>query len=171
MKKRVIPTKNYIIFSLIAILSFLVVFNLARWYNNSKIKESIVSEVLLEVLEEEFDEFVIENGTIAIYMSSSQDDEIVPFEQEFKDYIIDNELQNEIVYFDTSKVAEENFFNELRLTYFNQELITNNIMLNIFPNIIVFKDHQVSHILYIEDTIININDVNNFFDIAEVMDN
>jgi hypothetical protein len=157
MEKRVIPLKNYLIFALVAILSFLFVFNLSRWYRQNKIYTTSLSKVISEVLPSELKDYLTENGTIVIYASSSVDEKLEEFENEFKQYIIDNQIENMIIYYDVNKDDNKFFENELKtiLTY---------------PNLYLIKEHELSTKLYYETKEINLEEVKTFLELNEVVD-
>jgi hypothetical protein len=170
MKKRIIPTKNYVIFAIISLLSFALVYNLGKWYKNNVYEEEIMTTVITEVLGDEFDAFIIENSNIVVYMASSEEDNINDFEKEFKKYIIKEELQGEIIYFDISKYNNEAFYNDFHNRYFNQSLLESNKKLTYFPNIVVFQEHKVTSMLYENSKDINISDVKIFIENSGVLE-
>jgi hypothetical protein len=157
MEKRVIPLKNYLIFAVVAILSFLFVFNLSRWYRQNKIYSTNLSKVISEVLPSELKDYLTENGTIVIYTSSSSDDKLEVFENEFKQYIVDNQIEKMIIYYDISKDDNKFFENELKTML-------------IYPNLYLVKEHNFSTKLYSESKEITLEEVKTFLELNEVID-
>lgn len=174
MEKRIIPTKNYLIFAVIAILSFSFVYNLAEWYKTTKDdleNKSVMTDAISEILSEEIDNYIIDNSSVVIYMSSSKDITIKDFEKAFKDIIIEKEISDQIIYLDTNKVLDDDFYSKLEKKYFSAELKSNNINLNHMPNIIVFKDRKIISVLLNDEAKINLSKVENFLINNEIIVN
>jgi hypothetical protein len=165
MDKRIIPTKNYFIFAAIAILSFVIVFNLAKIYKDIK-NEKNTSEInltIFEVLESEIDEFLTENDSKIIYFAYSQNKDILDFEEDLKKYVVKNQIENNFVYLDLSKTSL-NFQTSFSKSYLKNDF--KDIKLE-YPNMIYFKDGVAASALYFLETEINIEDVKLFIEQIE----
>lgn len=154
MEKRSIPFKNYVIFSILAILSFVFVFNMSKWYREANQYNTVLNKTILEVLPSDLENYLIENGNIMIYVTSTTDENLKTFETELKDYLIENQLENLFVYYDYEKDVDSAFEN-----LFNQQII--------YPNIYNIKEHTLQNKLYNQKTTINIEEVINFIEINE----
>lgn len=173
MDKRVIPAKNYVIFVLIALISFLLVYNLAKWYKELKANNenvSIMTTVVSEVLETDIKSHIIENPNTVLYLSSSHDQTIKSFEDDLKELIIEDNLRNKVIYMDISKITDDNFLKEFRDSYFNSELKEDNVKLDVFPNVLIIKEYKVTSILYPQQESIRIDDVKQFLTVNEVIE-
>lgn len=173
MEKRVIPLKNYLIFAMVAITSFGVVYNVAGWYKNVREEmnnTSIMPSVISEILSDELNNYLVDNASPVIYMASSKDKEIKTFEKEFKKLIINNEIADQIIYLDTSKIFDQTFYTKLITKYFSKQLIDNKVTLDTIPNIMIFKDREVVSVLYKTNQSINKNTVELFLVVNEVIE-
>lgn len=157
MEKRSIPLKNYIIFTIISLLSFLFVFNLSRWYKENKPATNILNKTIKEVLPQELESFLTENGTVVIYLTNSNDDALIDFEKDFKNYIIEKQIENDIFYYDLSKDENNIFRNKLDSD-------------NFYPNLYMIKDHEFSSKLFLNKTNITIDQIEVFLTTNEVLE-
>lgn len=159
MEKREIPLKNYLILLVLMVGIVFIVFYLASWYNTAKEyykNNSILSEYLPEVKCEEMNSFIVDNPEIVIYYASAKDESIKSFEKTFKKMIEKYEINDDIVYMDSSKEENSNFLTELNK-------ITNKKLDSIIvPNLIYIKDGSVNRVLYTTNSKINEVSVRNF---------
>jgi hypothetical protein len=171
MNKRIVPSNNYIIFGLVAIISFISAFYLANWYKDIRYEienTPIINTIVPEVLIEEFDNYVVENSSFVLYLASSSDTSIRSFEKSFKKLIINNDIYRQIVYLDASKVANNDFYDHLKDKYLTGLLTKQDMSIN--PNVIVFKDRKIVDILYSKSTNINIDIVKQYLVDNEVIE-
>lgn len=162
---RKIPKENYILLAAIAVVSFVVVFSVANSYKEAREiynNTSVMPTVLSEVLVEELDSYLLEHESIAIYFSSSKDQEVKKFEEQFKKMIIKEQIASEIVYVDTNKIVDQNFYNTFITKYFSSELKNQKSNLDIIPNIVVFDEYKVRYVMYRNPKNINLEDVERF---------
>ena len=171
MDRKIIPFKNYLIFAIVSVTSFILVFYLANWYkeirtemNNSPIVGSVLSKVLID----ELDNYIIENSSFVLYCSSSNDTSIASFEKSFKKLIINNEIQRHIVYLDTSVITSESRLKEVASKYLTSNINSDGLLVN--PNLIIFKDRKITDVLYTNSTKINIEIVKQFLIDNEVIE-
>ncbi len=158
-----IPRRNYIIYGLIVIFTVVLTLLFRNWYNinqDLKKKNTIMSEFLVSVNEEEFANYIMENNNVLIYLASSKNENLESFELELKKMLIEHNLQEQIVFVDLDQVENE-FFTNLKDNYFSENL--KNIKLSNFPNILIMENGKINAILYNKQTNINIDDVNQFF--------
>ena len=159
---RTIPRRNYVIVIIISLVSCLLVWYFANLYQSKKeydLETNKMMNVLSEVKGDELQNYILDNHDVILYLSSSRDDRYQTFEKDLKKYLKKNDLLNEIVYFDTSKV-DSNFYQEFIKNYFPKEWSNPN--LNMIPNMIIMTDGKVSGVLYGTVTEPKIEDVKSF---------
>lgn len=172
MTKREIPNKNYVIFMIVAIASFMIVFNLANWYKNTKeeyIDKSIMSDTVSEVYENDIDNYIVENESFVLYISSRNDTTIKEFEKDLAELIIDEDISNKVIYLDTRDISS-NFFDGFLTKHLNKEIITDLNSLDIIPNALYFKDHKITSVLYRINTTHDVDQVLQFLINNEVIE-
>lgn len=156
MEKRKIPLKNYLIFASLAIFSFILVFNLSKWYRDTNKYDTVLNGIIVEVLPSDLENYLTENGNILIYVTSTEDETLEEFENDFKNYLIDKEMENLVVYYDY--VKDENNFSD----FFNEKLL--------YPNIYNVKEHTLERKLYDEAEIVIMEDVASFIETVEAVE-
>lgn len=136
--------KNYLIFLLISVASFLVVYNFASLYQEIVVvsARNEITDFLMEVKVEELDEYLRENGDVVIYVSSFTNEEMLEYEGELENIIREYDLVNNFVFLDTDYIENENFY-----TNFLNENGGVNVEL-LTPNIIVFENHEIRDVMF-----------------------
>lgn len=136
-----IPFKNYIILSVVLILSVVGVVYFYMWYDELKtnsINTPIMNNYLSVINYNEIDTYLIENKNVIVYASSLNDENTRKFEKKFKKIIRKYGLKNEILYLDlTNNKSLNNIIQNFKLTS--------------MPCIIVFEDGIVSDVYSIKD--------------------
>lgn len=148
---REIPKGNYVKAAILFIATILVVFLLANYFiKKQEYDENSNTRMtsLTYISEESIEDYIVENHNIIVYVSDSSDKFIETEEIELNQLIIDNELEDVIVYMDSSKLSE-NFL----------EKYTD---ISVEPNIYIFNDGKVCCSLYNEETELNAEDVITF---------
>lgn len=164
MREKKIPKKNYAILTLIAILTVLGSLYLASWYNATKeyyMNNSIMTDFLSEINPEEIDSYIMDNPVAVIYLASSKNTDIRSFEKSFRKLINEEEIEDSIIYMDTYKITDNNFYSSLKNSYFSDELKSSNISLSANPNIIVIEDRKIVDILSKQDDTIELRNAKN----------
>lgn len=159
MKKREVPKKNYIILSIIIIITLFLTFLLRNNYianMNASRGRTLMSKSLVVLNKEEFENYVLENTNSIIYVASSMDDSINDFELEFKDLIKKIGIENQIVYLDLEKVSVKEL-NELKNKYFSENL--KDFIFSKYTNLLIMENGKVVSVLYNEKQEIKIEDV------------
>lgn len=148
------PLKNYIIFAIVAMLSFIFVFNLSNWYLKNTTYTTNITKTIAEVMPLELENYLIENDNIIIYVSSSSDKNLEIFEKDLANYFINNQLESNIIYYDYDKDDNNNFKKVLNvdLTY---------------PNLYAIKNHKFDKSLYIAKNDSSIESFKNFIESFE----
>jgi hypothetical protein len=171
MGKRNIPVKNYFILGVLAVTTVVLTFYFVSWYEATreyKKVNSVISEVLAKIKIEEIDNFLLDNPNIVVYMASSKDDTIKNFEKSFKNFILNNEITDDIVYLDTKEVVNNNYsVLEKRMV---ESLVNKNITLVSKTNLLIVREGKIIDVLYKSDKIINESDVNQFLEMYEVIE-
>ena len=153
--KRVVPLKNYIILTVVFLATIILVLFLADKYDQrikNKTGNTIMSDFLSQVTNEEFDNYILENPNVIVYLASISDEKLNIFENNFKEFITHNELTNSVVQINSDEL-DKNIFTEY---------LPNNMNLNIIPNILVFKNGKIASVLYNSEKNIDIADVKQF---------
>ena len=159
MEKRSIPHKNYIIFTLISLVTILLIFFFVSWYktNEQYRKEKIISSILQEVKKDEFENYLIENPNFILYLSKPTF-ENKNFEADFKEFIVSSDLKNNIVFINLYNV-DNKFVNDLN-NYFSSDCVDCNNKILIDKNILVFKNKEIIKILNKKQ--VKIEDISDF---------
>ena len=151
-----IPYKNYIILSIILILSIAVVIYFYMWYSefeNSKINTPILDEYLRVINYIELDNYLVENKNFVLYVSVL-DDKTRNFENKFK-YIIEKySLNNSLLYLDLTEESRNAFL---------YETVLNEYRLMDLPCIVIFDNGNISDVYSIDDNKYDIDLLISFF--------
>ena len=94
-KEKEIPLKNYILLSIVLILTIVVVIYFFLWkntYEKSKLQTPILDDYLLVINYNELNNYLVENKDAIIYVSKLNDESIRLFENKFKNIINKNKF-------------------------------------------------------------------------------
>lgn len=156
--KKEIPLKNYIILSIVLILTIIVVIYLFMWqstYEKNKLQVPILDKYLMVINANELDNYLIENKNAIIYTSKLNNEEVRLFENKFKNIIEKDNLNSSILYMDlTEELNDKNKINELNKKYGTE--ITN------VPSILIFNDSKIIDSYNIEEGNYNIKALEKF---------
>ena len=89
-----------------------------------------------KITPEEFDEFMIENSDVIIYISDKYDLTNETFEKEFENKIDELNLKHNLIYIDKKNI-DKNFLNKLKKSY------NINVNLEETPIVIAIVDNKV----------------------------
>jgi len=168
MKK--IPKKNYILLGLLAVVTILAVIYMSKWYRASEnyyLENSVMKELVGEVKELEFENYILENPDIVIYISKDQSESTKKFEKKLKKYILDENLKSHFIYVN-GKDSTESFLLNLKEKYFKETMKELEIT---YPNLLIVENGKVKDILYrtvLEER--NVRDVKPFLQRNEVLE-
>lgn len=171
-KNRKVAPKNYVIYGIICILTIVLVFYLSMWYETRQEyykNNSIMSEFLFEINKQELPNYILENPNSIVYVASSKDELIKPFEKQMKKFILDKEINNQMVYLDIAADSNIGLENEL-VNLSSKNLKINTIDINTGISFIVFEDSQIKAILHKNSDAAEIEHVKNFFTVYEVIE-
>lgn len=136
-----IPFRNYIILSVILILSVVGVVYFYMWYDELKmnsINTPVMNNYLSVINYNEIETYLVENKNVILYVSSLNDENTRKFEKKFKRIIRKYGLKKEILYLDlTNNKSLNNIIQNFKLTS--------------MPCIIVFEDGIVNDVYSIKD--------------------
>lgn len=145
--------KNYIILFCIMI-SFIIVtiyiLNLYKQYNDEKIKNPVITSVLSEIKYDDLFNISKERDFFIVYMCSNTTSKCRTFENGFKNYIIKNNLEEDIVYFNINN--DNNILNKIYNEYKHQDLIKK---ISDYPVLLVFSDGKIIDLLSSNENGIN----------------
>ena len=167
-KEKNIPLKNYIILTVVLILSIILVIYFYMWYNayeESKLNTMIMDKYLQVINYNELNNYLVENKDAVIYSSVLEDQKIRDFEKKFKNIIIKNSLNNDILYLDlTEELKDKNITKDIKETYnINNQDIANT------PSIMIFKDGNLYSIYNIKDNNYNINNLVDYLEEEDII--
>lgn len=144
---RTIPKKNYIFLGLLAVVTILAVVYVSKWYRASEnyyLENSVMKTLVGEVKELEFENYVLENPDIVIYIAKDQSELTKKFEKKLKKYILDENLKSHFIYLNGKESTDE-FLTDFKKKYFMNEVQEIEIT---YPNILVVENGKVKDILY-----------------------
>ena len=164
-KEKEIPLKNYILLSIVLILTIVVVINLFLWkntYEKSKLQTPILDDYLLVINYNELNNYLVENKDAIIYVSKLNDESIRLFENKFKNIINKNNLNNKILYLDlTEELKENNIVKEINKKY-GKEMTE-------VPTIVIIKDGKISSSYNIKENKYNIKLLEKYLEKEDVI--
>ena len=144
---RTIPKKNYIFLGLLAVVTILAVVYVSKWYRASEnyyLENSIMKTLVGEVKELDFENYVLENPDLVIYIAKDQSNLTKKFEKKLKKYILDENLKSHFIYLNGKESTDE-FLTDFKKKYFMNEVQEIEIT---YPNILVVENGKVKDILY-----------------------
>ena len=120
-EKRKIPFRNYVILTIIILVTLLLVHYFYRWfevYNETKLNRPILDKYMEVINYNELDNYLIENPNTIIYVSVLEDLEIRNFEKKFKEVFKNGEISNNILYLDiTEDIKDRNVKEKMKNKY------------------------------------------------------
>ena len=140
MKK--IPQKNYYILVVLVLVTIILTLSLASIYRE---KDKLVSNFYTyanKINNSDFDEYIIENSDLIIYISDKYDLSNESFEASFIKKIDELNLKSKLVFIDKSGI-DKKFLNKIQKNY-KIKININNI-----PIIIVVVDRKVVKSVYV----------------------
>ena len=164
-KEKEIPLKNYILLSIVLILTIVVVIYFFLWkntYEKSKLQTPILDDYLLVINYNELNNYLVENKDAIIYVSKLNNENIRLFENKFKNIINKNNLNNKILYLDlTEELKENNIVKEINKKY-GKEMTE-------VPTIVIIKDGKISSSYNIKENNYNIKLLEKYLEKEDVI--
>ncbi len=155
-----IPIKNYIILSLIIIISIFIIIYCYVWYGvyeKENLNISVSSQYFIVIQYNELDNYLTENKDAIIYVSGANNDEIKKFEKKFIKLINKYSLNNSILYLNISNKFKDN---EKKHNLFSEDV----------PYIIVFENGDIKSRFDVKNNNYNIDLVTNYLISEGVID-
>jgi len=119
--KKDIPTKNYIILSIIVLFSVFLTFYFFDWYKTYRdyqLTIPILREVVPEITEKELDHYVLDNERVILYICNPLSSDCRNLDERMKKLIEKQSLQNFIVYLNLNSVTDfQSFYNTFNEGY------------------------------------------------------
>lgn len=164
-KEKEIPLKNYILLSIVLILTIVVVIYFFLWkntYEKSKLQIPILDDYLLVINYNELNNYLVENKDAIIYVSKLNNENIRLFENKFKNIINKNNLNNKILYLDlTEELKETNIVKKINKKY-GKEMTE-------VPTIVIIKDGKISSSYNIKENKYNIKLLEKYLEKEDVI--
>lgn len=161
MKK--IPFKNYVKVLLLFIVTIVGCLILANNYNDKKTYErenNHLKNFISNVKYDELQNYLTENCDGYIYVAPSIDTSLENFELQLKDLIINEEMEREFVYLDSSSLGDDDY--QMIKKFFNDSLNSKKIDIPECANIFVVRDGKIIDILFTNKSDITLDNVKNF---------
>ena len=141
-KKRI---HNYIILAVVFLLCMGLIIYLCKCYKvyDEYQKETpVIRGALQEIVNDDLEHYVLDNPSALIYVCTSKDDICRDFEKDFKKFVIQQELNDDIVYLNTTGLDQNEFVDEFNKKYnYKRELTTN------YPAFVLFENGKIVSIL------------------------
>ncbi len=105
-----IEPKNYVILLVIVLVTIFAVFYMRNLYIMSKVyytDNSVMLDVVKEVQQDELQNYLVENPKIVLYVSSKQNQDIKNFEKTFKNIVVKEELEDDILYLNSDNINND----------------------------------------------------------------
>lgn len=164
-KEKEIPLKNYILLSIVLILTIVVVIYFFLWkntYEKSKLQTPILDDYLLVINYNELNNYLVENKDAIIYVSKLNNENIRLFENKFKNIINKNNLNNKILYLDlTEELKENNIVKEINKKYGKK--------MTEVSTIVIIKDGKISSSYNIKENKYNIKLLEKYLEKEDVI--
>lgn len=161
MKK--IPMGNYVKVIVLFAATIILVLMLSNGYKEKLEYERANDDImnsLSTVKLEELSNYLVENHDGFIYMAASSDASLDEFELDFKEYILEEELEKYFVYLDSSNYTNDDY-SIIKKKYFSTDYVK-NVNLGNYPNLFAVKDGEIVASLYTTSKNITLDDVRVF---------
>ena len=145
-KEKTIGIKSYIQVVCICAVTLLGVLYLANWYSNykkDKLSVPVIDGVLSEIKYEELDPYLSENnGTLYLYMCTSDEEVCRNFETKFIKYIKKKNLYDKIVYLNLTDIDSKKEF----IKRFNDKYAKKS-KISAYPTMIYFENNKIKTVI------------------------
>lgn len=140
-----ISVTNYIIILsvfLVSVFSVLLLRNIYLTREENELNKLVLEDVLTNrIMINEVDNYIDENPDTIMYIGIGKDEFCRKFEKSIKKYLINNELNNEIIYLNLSEEEKDNF-----LISFNNNY-KSSVEIKDYPLVISFKNGNINKVL------------------------
>lgn len=143
---KVIGIKNYIQVIVICGITMIGIFYLANWYRNykkDKLSVPVINGVLSEIKYEELDPYLSENnGSLYLYMCTSDEEVCRNFESKFIKYIKRKNLYSKIVYLNLTNVeSKKDFIKDFNNKYAKKKKFSS------YPTIVYLENSKIKTVI------------------------
>lgn len=145
MKEKKIPTKNYVIYGIIVVVTLVAVFYANEWYTEyrkAELENSFISKYVTEINFDEFENYILENPNGIIYMGKTNSEISINLEKDLYKIVKDNGITEEVVFLNLT--GNENNLNNIQNKYYIENLSYN---LTDLPALAIFRDNKIVDIL------------------------
>jgi len=152
--------KNYSILILIFIISIVICVYALNWYavyKEDKLNMTIITDYLHELREPEFINYISDNPVSVIYFGVTSDDNCRRFEKKFKNYIVNNNLNESIVYINVNEIVGPDFDKKLDKLFNKNNFRDQNKYFYEVPAIAIYKHTTLTD--FISDKDLTVDDV------------
>ena len=153
--------KNYVILGVIIVCTLIAIFYLLNWYKqykDMKLSNAVISSTIKEVKYDEFDTVLQERDFLIVYMCTAGENKCRKFEEKFGKYINNNNLNEEIIYFNIEN--RDNLVN-IYNKYKHEDL---RKKLGEYPMLFVFSEGKIIDLLSTKNGNLSISKVDDFLD-------
>lgn len=167
---RAVPKKNYIILTIIIVLTIMLTYYFYMWinaYNENKINKPILDKYMEVINYNELDNYIIENPNSIIYVSVLEDEKIRNFEKKLKNVLKNKELDSVILYLDiTDDIKDKNVKKDMI-----DKFSINSISIEDVPCVLVIKDGKLNSIYSVASNDYSVDKFESFIDsVGEIND-
>lgn len=156
-----IPSKNYIIITLIFIITFGMCFSIYSYFKIKKEEENnvpVIRGVIPEIEIKDLDDFILEHDDFLLYVGVANNSNCRNLEEDLIKFIKDKKI-TDIYYLNiTNSVNKVNLYNDFNSKY------ANNIKLNNYPAFIIFRDKKIYDLVERKDNSLYIGDIQRILD-------
>lgn len=134
--------KNYIVLIFVFAVSIIGCAYALKWhavYIENQLNKTIITDYIHELKKEEFLNYVSENPNTVIYFGVTSDYNCRRFEDELKDYIVKNNLQETIVYMNVNELVGNDFGTKMDNLFNNKDLREKGKYLKSVPAVAVYN--------------------------------
>ena len=140
--------KNYFLLIGLVILTFVISLYLFSWlkqYKEVKLGNPIITEVLPEVKYNNLNSFLKERNFLVLYMCTPTEKKCRSFENKFKNFVVEYNLTDDIVYLNLDNNEEKNnVLDKIYKKYKHEDLIKK---LNEYPTLLIFSEGKIIDLL------------------------
>ncbi len=163
------PTRNYLIYAGIVLVTILLVVYLCDWYRayqEYQVTIPIIRGTISEIKTQEVEHYLLENENALLYFCTSEEEDCRTFEVRLKRIIKENQLEGKMTYVNLTDHKDfSSFAKEFEKKYKLKESLLS------YPTIIYMKDQKVENILQgTEESPLSIDRFQQFLDLTNLED-
>ena len=140
--KKAIPKKNYLILIFTILITLLLCFFAYKIINasrNNKLNTSALSRIIGEVQYDELgSSFLEQSSDVFLYIGYTGNKDVYNLELKLKNIIVDNNIQDNVLYYNATPLMNENNYVEK----INEKLNLKEQTIEEIPAIIYYKDNK-----------------------------